>query len=101
MGEHESLGKKAKLSQRVGRFVSDVHPKRTGVAATAEKLYRLRSECLHEGVTQVEEDDIETAYHFVAAIFQAYLTKEPYCKCPNLAAVLALAEPVCEPSYEI
>jgi hypothetical protein len=101
MGPSESLGKRSKVSKRVARVVSAVRPDANGVEEKADELYRLRSECLHEGLTQIEETEVNTAYDFVAAVIQAYMTKEPYCKCPDLAAVLCAIEPPCGLSYQI
>ncbi len=98
---HESLGKRSKLSHRVGRIVSACYLDGGDHTSAASELYRVRSECLHEGVTQVEDGVVNTAYDFVTAVVLAYLTTEPYRNCLDLSAVLALDEPECELSYEI
>jgi hypothetical protein len=101
MGEHESLGKRSKLSRRVARIASGLWAPGTDLEQLADALYRLRSECLHEGRTQVDKEDVEAAYGLVGAVVAAFLTKEPYCRCRTLKEVLDLLEPVCELTYEI
>jgi hypothetical protein len=101
MGEHESLGKRSKLSKRAGKIVSDMRPGVPDLNQAADDLYRLRSECLHQGRTQIEDSDVTMAYTFVSDIIAAFLAKEPYCKCQTLTEVLGLLEPVCELTYEI
>ena len=64
MGEHESLGKRSKLARRVGRIVSEMWPAAPDPLRAADDLYRLRSECLHQGLTQVGEDAVKLAFSF-------------------------------------
>jgi hypothetical protein len=90
----ETMGKRRKLAKRVAQIVPTVQPNALRVEQTADRLYQVRSECLHEGATQVEDDDIKTAYGFVDAIITSFLTKDPFCKCENLNKVLnTLREP--------
>ena len=98
---HESLGKRSKLSHRFGRIVSACYLDGDNPTSAASEFYRVGSECLHEGVTQVEGGVVNTAHDFVTAVVLAYLTTEPYRNCLDLSAVLALDEPECELSYEI
>lgn len=86
--EGEALGKRSKLSRRVARIVQSVQSDTEGVEEMADRLYQVRSECLHAGRTQVEDDDIRTAYGFVDAVITAFLTKNPFCNCESLAKVL-------------
>ncbi len=91
--DSEILGKRSKLSKRVAAILKCVRTD-TNIEETADRLYQVRSECLHEGATQVEKDDIETAFFYVDGIIAAFLTKEPFCKFANLAEVLdAIREP--------
>ena len=61
MGEHESLGKRSKLSRRVARIASCLWPEGTDLVQLADGVYRLRSECLHAGRTQVDEPEVGAA----------------------------------------
>jgi hypothetical protein len=66
-----------------------------------DRLYRVRSKCLHEGVTQVEREDVELAHSFVDAVITTYLITDPFCNCPSLEAVLSILEPPPGETYEI
>jgi len=99
--EHEALGKRSKLSSRVGRLVASVPRRAADAAVQADRLYIIRNRCLHDGMTQVDDADIELAHHLVDVVITALLTKEPYCASASLANVLALIEPSQGPGYEI
>ena len=60
----EALGKKAKLSLRVAIVVQELMPEYQTAESDAIRLYKLRSECLHEGLAQIGEEDITKAYQF-------------------------------------
>lgn len=102
MLEGEGRGKRSKVSRRVARIVPSVLPDDERLEHTADRLYHVRSKCLHEGATQVEDEDIKTAYRFVGAIITAFLTKNPFCTCENLSKVLDnIREPESEFVYSI
>ncbi len=50
--EDEAFGKKSKLSRRVATVVQELVPEYQTAETDATELYRLRSECLHEGLAQ-------------------------------------------------
>ena len=99
--EGETMGKRVKLAKRVSQIVPMVQPNALRVKETADWLYHVRSECLHEGASQVDDDDIKAAYGFVDAIITAFLTKEPFCKCQNLEKVLDILREPEEFTYTI
>ena len=66
-----------------------------------DRLYRVRSKCLHEGITQVERDDVEFPHSLVDAVITRYLTSDPFRTCSSLEAVLNILEPPPGETYEI
>ncbi len=78
--EDEARGKKAKLSRRVATVVQELVPEYQTAETDATDLYRLRSECLHEGLAQIEEKEITKAYQFVDWLVTVFLTCDPYCE---------------------
>jgi len=89
LDESDTSGKRSKLSRRVARIAQRLRPGTQGIQETADRLYQVRSECLHEGATQVEDDDIRLAYNHVDAVITAFLTTDPFCGCESVRAVLA------------
>jgi hypothetical protein len=101
IGKHESRGKRSKLSKRAARVIATIAPSAQNPLEMGDRLYQLRSECLHDGWTHVDKSDVQAAFFFVDAIITAYLTKEPFCKCQETEQLLVLVEPKSGLSYEI
>ncbi|MFO0806733.1 MAG: hypothetical protein U0791_26810 [Gemmataceae bacterium] len=101
MGKSEFIGKKSKFSKRIGRIILSLYPSDVNCEKDAHDVYRLRSECLHEGATRVERADVMRAFHFVTTVIKAYLTTEPYRSCNSIQDVLDLLEPPSGLTYEI
>ena len=90
LDDHESLGKRSKLSVRVSQIVSRIQTNftRHEIWVKADNLYHIRSECLHDGETQVDESDVQlTRIDFADTIVAAFLN-EPFSKCVDLKEVL-------------
>lgn len=96
--EDEALGKKAKLSRRVATVVQELVPEYPTAETDAIDLYRLRSECLHEGLAQIEEKEITKAYQFVDCLVTVFLTREPYCGSTTFADLIRAIDAKSAPS---
>ena len=102
IGEFETIGKRSKVSRRAARLAAATKSEVGSLTANeAERLYRLRSECVHAGSMSIEESDVELAFHFVSVTIRAFLSRPPFCDKVALGDILGLLDPPAEFAYQI
>ena len=85
----ESAGKRRKLSNRVARLTTNSANDFQVVSTKTDELYRLRSECVHAGLNEVEKAECANAIRTIARTFETLFAKVPFSAEATLAGVLA------------
>jgi hypothetical protein len=89
IGKSEAMGKRRKISERVSQFPQMRTARRHIDAAEADRLYRLRSACVHSGKTDIADSDVGRASMAVAQTFSGILCDETRADILTLSQVLA------------
>lgn len=93
INEHESKGKKPKISSRLAATVALLGRSSSQAANDGTRLYALRSEVLHSGSTEVTCADVLLAFDYVTMIVTTFLTSPALSSCKTLTDVLAILKP--------
>lgn len=84
----ESIGKKAKLSRRISALLGGSTDERAQVSSQVVDIYRIRSECVHTGLLDVEKEVIDRTVMLVARVFDAMLSTQPYNGMTSVKEIL-------------
>jgi hypothetical protein len=69
--ESESAGKRSKLARRVSKLTAESDADAQAREKEMEELYKIRSECIHAGLVDVEEAELKKAVRFVTKTVEA------------------------------
>ncbi len=99
--ESESLGKRSKLANRIDLLTRNSVESQESVFCLADKMYQLRSECVHAGLLEVEDDALKTFVRLVSQTIAAIVGKCPFSSMNDLSEIIAHIEGNAEPAVDI
>jgi hypothetical protein len=91
------LGKKVKLARRGAALARHASRDPDELPGRIENLYRMRSQSLHDGFTNIDEDDIRFAHELTSLVIESMLENPAYAACESLQELVALIDPTEQP----